>query len=64
MQIDLRPKQRLAILLPDGSDLILDDSSSVLRLERWRSGRLELFLSLSDSPCTPPSPPPPPASTT
>jgi hypothetical protein len=63
MQIDLLPKQRLAILLPDGSDLILDDSSPVLRLERWRHGRLELFLSLSESPCPSAPAPAPPAST-
>lgn len=64
MQIDLLPKQRLTITLPDGSDLILDDSTPVLRLERWRRGRLEAFLSLTTPPCSAPSPSAAPASTT
>lgn len=64
MQIDLLPKQRITVLLPDGSELILDDTTAVLRLERWRQGRLEAFLNLTTPPCSAPSPSAKPAQAT
>jgi hypothetical protein len=55
MTIDLLSKQRLQVVLPDGSHLYLDHSGNNLYLERKVDGRLDTLIRipLTESPPAP-----------